>query len=148
MRLPWPAVLLLPLIAAAPGCAPPPTQELALADMVPQADAPSAEAPVATLYFDLGSAALTPEAVVALERLAADPARGDWKRLRLAGHADTSGPARLNRRLSAARIATVRRQLQSAGVPAAIIAAQVVGERQARSGSAAEDRRVEIFVER
>lgn len=145
MRFPWPACLLLPLVAAVPACAPPPTQELALADMVPQADAPSADAPLATIYFDLGSAALTPAAEAALARLPADPARHGWPRLLLAGHADTSGPARLNNRLSAARIEAVRRHLESAGVPAATIITKVVGERQARSGSAAEDRRVEIF---
>jgi outer membrane protein OmpA-like peptidoglycan-associated protein len=144
--MPWPALVLLPLLAAVPACTPPPTQELALADMVPRGDGPRPDAPLFTLYFASGSAALTRDAEAILDRLLADPARAGWTRIRLAGHADTSGPARLNRRLSAARVEAVRHRLVAAGVPEAIIDVSVVGERQARSGSAADDRRVEIFV--
>ncbi len=146
MRMQWPALVLLPLVVAVTACTPPPTQELALADMVPQGDVGPADAPLFTIYFDIGSAVLTGEAEAILERLVADPARAGWTRITLAGHADTSGPARLNRRLSAARVEAVRTRLIDAGVPATIIGVRVVGERQARSGSAADDRRVEIFV--
>lgn len=146
MRFPWPAVALLPLVAATPACTPPPTQELALADMVPRGDARAADVPLFTVYFDVGSAALTAEAEAILNRLVADPARAGWTRITLAGHADRSGSARLNRRLAAARGQAVRHHLVAAGVPAAIIAVTVVGERRAGPGTEAEDRRVEIFV--
>lgn len=145
MRLPWPVLLLLPLAAAAPACTPPPTQELALADMVPRGDAP-ADAPLFTVYFDVASAALTAEAAAILDRLVADPARARWTGITLAGHADRSGSVRLNRRLAGARVAAVREYLVRAGVPAETIAVTVVGEQRARPGTEADDRRVDIFV--
>lgn len=146
MRLPWPVLVLLPLVAAAPACTPPPTQELALADMVPRGDARAADAPLFTIYFDVASAALSTEAAEILDRLVADPARAGWTRITLAGHADRSGSVRLNRRLAGARVAAVREHLIRAGVPAAIIAVTVAGEQRARPGAEADDRRVEIFV--
>ncbi|MDO9489511.1 MAG: OmpA family protein [Sphingomonadaceae bacterium] len=146
MRLPLPALALLPILAAAPACTPPPTQELALADMVPRGDARAVDAPLSTVYFEVGSAMLTNEAEAVLGQLAGDPSAGRWTRVTLAGHADRSGPARLNRRLSTARVDAVRSRLIALGVPAAIIVTAAVGERQARTGAAAEDRRVDIFV--
>lgn len=148
MRFPWPAIAaLVLLVMTAPACTPPPTQELALADMVPRGDAIPADAPLSTVYFDVGSATLSDEALAALDGFMADPGLRDWTLVTLAAHADTSGSARHNRRLAAARADAVRRHLVTAGVPAAIIVIKVFGERLARSGSAAEDRRVDIFVE-
>lgn len=140
-------IVAMTLAATAAGCTPPPTQELALADMVPRGDA-VADVPAATVYFEVGSAKLSAEAIATLAGLVADPARPSWTRIALAGHADQSGSARLNRRLAAARVAGVRQHLLAAGVPAAMISTSVVGDRQAQAGAEAEDRRVEIFVTR
>lgn len=137
--------LIILLATAVAGCTPPPTQELALADMVPRGDA-TAEVPAYTVYFEVGSAALSSEAVAELTRMISDPARSSWTRIALAGHADRTGAARLNRRLAAARVEAVRRHLLAAGIPAAMITTSVVGDRQAEAGAEAEDRRVEIFV--
>ena len=146
MQFSWGLMAALPLSVAMLGCTPPPTQELALSDMVPRSDPRPLDAPLFTVYFDVGSAVLTADAAAVLDQLINDPARSGWTRITLAGHADRSGSARLNRRLSAARIAAVRQRLVEAGIPATLIATKVVGERQARPGGASEDRRVEIFV--
>lgn len=148
MRFSWSPIGVLPLAAAMLGCTPPPTQDLALADMVPRSDQASAEAPAATVYFEVGSATLNAEAIAMLDRLASDPTRGGWSRVTLSGHADRSGSARLNRQLSAARVAAVRAYLVDSGVPAALMVAEAFGKRQAKSRIEAEDRRVEIYVTR
>lgn len=139
------AGLIIWLAATVAGCTPPPTQELALGDMVPRGDA-AAEVPAYTVYFEVGSAALSTEAVTILARMISDSARGGWTRVALAGHADRTGAARLNRRLAAARVEAVRKHLLAAGIPASLITTSVVGDRQAQAGAEAEDRRVEIFV--
>ncbi len=121
-------------------------QELALTDMVPASDGPAAEVPAFTVYFEVSSATLGAEATATLDRLAADPARSRWTRVRLAGHADRSGSARLNRQLSAKRVEAVRQYLIGKGVSAALIQASFVGSRGAQRQPDADDRRVEIFV--
>ncbi|MFC3711924.1 OmpA family protein [Sphingoaurantiacus capsulatus] len=121
-------------------------QELALTDMVPASDGPAAEVPAFTVYFDVSSATLGAETTAILDRLVADPARSRWTQIRLAGHADRSGSARLNRQLSAKRVEAVRQYLVKAGVSAALIKASVIGSRGAQRQPEADDRRVEIFV--
>lgn len=148
MRFSWDLIRVLPLAVATLGCTPAPTQDLALSDMVPRSDQASAEAPAGTVYFEVGSATLATDAIAVLDRLATDPTRGGWSRVTLSGHADRSGSARLNRRLSAARVEAVRQYLVDAGVPAALMVAEAFGKRQARSRVEAEDRRVEIYVTR
>jgi outer membrane protein OmpA-like peptidoglycan-associated protein len=141
-----PSLMALALGLGLGGCAAPAMQELAVADMLPRGDAAAAETPAFTVYFEVGSAALTADASGILDRLVADPARPGWSRITLSGYADRSGSARLNRRLSIERVETVRRYLVDAGVPADRIVVAAFGERQARRGIDADDRRVEIFV--
>jgi len=147
-------ILTLLAAAALAGCtptmvetaAPGEEQELALADVVPTTDGPVAEVPAFTVYFDVSSATLGTEATAILDRLAADPGRTHWTQVRLAGHADRSGSARLNRQLSAKRVEAVRLYLIGKGVSATLIKASVVGSRGAQRRPEAEDRSVEIFV--
>lgn len=136
----------LALAAAAASCMSQPARELALSDMVPQRDAAAAAEPAAIVYFDIGSAVLMADGIAVLDQLVNDPGRPRWTKVMLSGYADRSGSARLNRRLSAARVEAVRRYLVNAGVPAAVVATEAVGTRLARRGVEAEDRRVEIFV--
>jgi outer membrane protein OmpA-like peptidoglycan-associated protein len=150
----WRPILTMLAATAIAGCSatvadtepPSNTQELALADVVPPTDAPAAAVPDFTVYFEVSSAALGAEATAMLDRLLADPGRGRWTRIALAGHADRSGSVRLNRQLAAQRIEAVRRYLVDGGVAAALIETRVVGSRQSQRRPDAEDRRVEIFV--
>lgn len=141
-------VLLLGLGACATG----PARELAVADMLPKADHDSLPAaPAYMLFFDLDSAALTPDAIAILDGMMADPTRPKWTAIVLAGHADRSGPERLNTSLSADRVKAVRRHLLRAGIPAGLISSRVHGERQALVGTPdgavePQNRRVEIYL--
>lgn len=144
LRATWAGLAIVAMIG---GCAPtPPVEELALADMVPNRDMAAPDAPLYSVYFDLGSAELTPATRAILDRLTSDPARAGWTRITLAGHADRTGPRRLNERLAAARVEAVRRYLVAAGIPESLVVDAVVGDRQAKRGVDPEERRVEIFV--
>lgn len=140
--------LLLGLAACATG----PARELAVADMLPQADHGSLPAaPAYIVFFDLDSAALTPDATAILDSMAADPTRPKWTSIVLAGHADRSGSERLNTTLSADRVETVRQYLLRAGISVDLMASRVHGERQALVGTPdgtvePQNRRVEIYL--
>lgn len=148
LRRPLALTLLLGLAA----CATAPARELAVADMLPKGDHGSLPAaPTYMVFFDLDSAALTPDATAVLDGVAADPTRPKWTAIVLAGHADRSGSERLNTRLSADRVEVVRQYLLRAGLPADLIASRVHGERQALVGTPdgtvePQNRRVEIYL--
>ena len=75
----------------------------------------------------------------------------DGLRIVLGGHADRSGPAALNQKLSAARAATVSQLLQRLGVPLDRISTIGFGETYPKTMTPdgerhADNRRVEIVV--
>ena len=129
-----------------------PARELAVADMLPKTDHGSLPAaPAYIVFFDLESAALTPDATAILDGMATDPTRPKWTAIVLAGHADRSGSERSNTTLSADRVETVRRYLLRAGIPADLIASRAHGEGQALVGTPdgrvePQNRRVEIYL--
>lgn len=142
---------LIPLLSALAACATGPAQELAVADMLPVNEAGSPEAPAYTMFFDLGSAAVTTEAAAILDQVVNDPARPRWRRIILAGHADRAGSRRYNRGLSAERVEAVRRYLVAAGVPEALITSVAFGENRGLVGTPdgavePQNRRVEIYL--
>jgi OOP family OmpA-OmpF porin len=74
-----------------------------------------------------------------LRRLGAGPIR-----IEVDGHADSSGPAELNRRISAARARAVAAVLVEAGVDPSRIEVRAHGEEQ--PSETGEDRRVEVVI--
>lgn len=102
------------------------------------------------VYFDLASAAITPQATSDLSplgRALADPRLADGVFL-IAGHTDAQGPARYNLRLSQKRAESVRQHLISTfNIAPERLIAQGFGEerlKNPRNPAAAENRRVQI----
>lgn len=147
-RRPFVLGLLLGLAACTTG----PARELAVTDMLPKTDHGSLPAaPAYIVFFDLESAALTPDATAVLDGMATDPTRPKWTAIVLAGHADRSGSERSNTSLSADRVEAVRQYLLRAGLPSDLIASRAHGERQALVGTPdgavePQNRRVEIYL--
>lgn len=80
------------------------------------------------VFFDFDRADLTPDARQ-IVKLAADNAKkGGISRLNLVGHADRSGPAAYNMRLSQRRAESVRTALAADGIPAAQVTTEARGE--------------------
>jgi outer membrane protein OmpA-like peptidoglycan-associated protein len=102
------------------------------------------------IYFELGSAKLTPSALQRLDKAVAEVKRGGliWG---MAGHADRSGDAASNMELSRRRLNVVRDYLVRAGVDLRRTLLKAHGETQPMVSAAdgieqAGDRRVEIWV--
>lgn len=66
--------------------------------------------------FETGKAVLTPESSAILDRVAESLVARDTVRVEVVGHTDSTGSARVNRRLSTARAEAVRKYLVSKGV--------------------------------
>jgi OmpA-OmpF porin, OOP family len=81
---------------------------------------PPAPAPMAQrefiIYFDWDSARITPEGMRIVDQVAADARNNVSTRIVLVGHADLSGPASYNLRLSLRRADAVRAALAQRGV--------------------------------
>jgi OOP family OmpA-OmpF porin len=93
-----------------------------LAQMVqpPAPMPPPAAAPIAQheyiIYFDWDSARITPEGLRIVDQVATDARNMSSSRIVLVGHADLSGPASYNLRLSLRRADAVRAALAQRGV--------------------------------
>ena len=103
------------------------------------------------VFFDLGSAALTRDGRETVAEAARDYQRTGAARLSLAGHADSSGAAASNLRLSERHTGAVWRELVRLGVPGEAITAVPQGEdvplvETADGTREARNRRVEIVV--
>lgn len=105
--------------------------------------------------FDSGSAELKATALVGLQHIVerASLQGGQVKTVRVVGHTDSTGSAELNRSLSLARANAVRDFLISAGVaPAVIVASGVAADQPVASNATdsgrAQNRRVELQIER
>jgi OmpA-OmpF porin, OOP family len=137
-----------PAPAPAPMPAPPPKVEA-------PAPAPAPAQPRRFLiFFDWNKATLTPEARSILASAAAAAKQGQVVRIELTGHADRSGPATYNMRLSQRRADAARAQLVRDGIAAGEIVTYAKGETEPLVPTAdgvrePQNRRVEIvFVNR
>jgi outer membrane protein OmpA-like peptidoglycan-associated protein len=97
----------------------------------PAPPAPPAPPPVAQTYlmfFDLNSAALTPEAQTIVGNAATNAESAGVRSLLVVGHTDRTGTAAYNMRLSARRAETVGQALIERGIPAEDIRLEAMGE--------------------
>jgi outer membrane protein OmpA-like peptidoglycan-associated protein len=97
----------------------------------PAPPAPPAPPPVAQTYlmfFDLNSAALTPEAQTIVDDAATNAKTAGVRSLQVVGHTDRTGTAAYNMRLSARRAETVGQALIERGIPAEDISLEAMGE--------------------
>ncbi|MCA0241772.1 MAG: OmpA family protein [Proteobacteria bacterium] len=98
---------------------------------------------VATLYFDVGQAALPPDAAAALEAARAAAAAAPERKLVLSGFHDASGDPAKNAELAKERAKSVRAALYAAGVAPGRVALRKP-ESTTGDGSDREARRVEV----
>ncbi len=101
--------------------------------------------PALRLYFELGQASLSPEAVSALSAVA-ERARSSGDTVYISGFHDASGSAAANAELAKQRALAVRHALEADGVPPA----QLVLRRPALTlgdGDPREARRVELHLQ-
>lgn len=103
------------------------------------------------VYFNLNSAALTPQGHDVVAAAAAAFQQNGRTQIKLTGYTDTSGASRYNLALSRARAETVRRTLIALGVPEADIGVAWEGEADPRVPTPngvrePQNRRVEILI--
>jgi outer membrane protein OmpA-like peptidoglycan-associated protein len=103
------------------------------------------------MTFASGSATLTPRGRAVVGRMAELLAGEPGTRLRIEGHTDDSGTARVNRELSAARARTVRLTLQYRGIERSRLSSLGRGEARplvpnTSEANRAANRRVEVTV--
>jgi outer membrane protein OmpA-like peptidoglycan-associated protein len=101
------------------------------------------------IFFAWDRADISPVALQVIEQVAADFKAGRMVRLHLAGHADRSGPADYNMRLSERRARAVARELERLGVPTGALDLKWFGETRPKVPTAdgvreAQNRRVEV----
>ena len=109
------------------------------ADLPPPPQAPVAyeTAPAAcateefTIYFERGVTDLGDHAEAVLDAIAEDSARCDYFRIEVAGHADATGPAELNRKISEDRAEAVMAGLEARRISADQIGITPKGEARA-----------------
>jgi OmpA-OmpF porin, OOP family len=80
------------------------------------------------MFFDLNSAALTPEALVIVGNAATNAESTGVRSLQVVGHTDRTGTAAYNMKLSARRAETVGQALIERGIPAEEISLEAMGE--------------------
>ena len=105
--------------------------EAAMQPPPPPPPPPPAPPPVAQTYlmfFDLNSAALTPEAQTIVDDAATNAKTAGVRSLQVVGHTDRTGTAAYNMRLSARRAETVGQALIERGIPAEDIRLEAMGE--------------------
>lgn len=110
--------------------APTPAPEPAPAPVVPPAPPPPPPAITRnfTVFFDWDRSDLTADAQQVLRSVAGDARTGNISAVQVTGHADTSGPADYNQRLSMRRAEAVRDFLVAQGIPAGQIVIEGRGE--------------------
>lgn len=120
----------------------------------PMAPAPVAEPPARDylVFFDFDRSNIRPDAAEVLRRVASSARQLNANRVDLVGHADRSGNAAYNQRLSERRAASVRDFLVRQGVPNQAISAVGRGESDPRVPTPdgvreQENRRVEIRLQ-
>ncbi|HYL33547.1 MAG TPA: OmpA family protein [Stellaceae bacterium] len=119
---------------------------------VPPASPPAPPAPLSyVVFFDLNSAALTPQGHDVVAAAAAAFQQNTKTQIKLTGYTDTSGAAHYNLALSKARADAVRNALVKLGVPEADIGVSWEGEANPRVPTAngvrePQNRRVEILI--
>jgi OmpA-OmpF porin, OOP family len=102
-----------------------------------------------TLYFEFGSEDLTAESAQTLERILSEVATREAVEVLLVGHSDAPGSAEVNLALSLRRAERMRDLVVARGVPAGIVTATGVGDRDPEVTTDVEEarnRRVEITV--
>jgi outer membrane protein OmpA-like peptidoglycan-associated protein len=104
------------------------------------------------ILFDSGSAVLKPEAITQIEKVGAILAKYSDDRVRVEGHTDSTGSAKLNEELSLRRADAVRRVLLGRGVAEAQVTALGMGETRPVADNAtatgrASNRRVELHID-
>lgn len=108
----------------------PPVQSTAV--VVPQVEPPPPPPPPMvrdyTVFFELGSATISPEARQIVQQAAVSARQGRATHIAVTGHTDTVGTAKYNMSLSERRAVAVRDALIAAGVPADEIATAGRGE--------------------
>lgn len=109
------------VFGSAPPPPPPPVTQPAPQPAAQPAPAPApAPAPVTrnfTVFFDWDSSELTADAREVLSNVVENARQGSVTAIEVIGHADTSGPADYNQRLSVRRAEAVREYLISQGMP-------------------------------
>lgn len=121
------------------GAAPVKAAPAATTVVAPPPPPPPAPAPVAapaaptitrnfTVFFDWDRSVLSADAQQVLQNVARDAKAGKIVQINISGHADTSGPADYNQKLSLRRADAVREYLASQGLPANQIAVEAKGE--------------------
>ena len=123
-----------PVAPAAPAATtPPPAPPAPAAPRVEKRIVKTTASAASDLFFDLDSAKLRPEAMAALDAVAAKlKASGFEGNVRVSGHTCDLGPEAYNLRLSQRRASAVRDALVAAGVPANRILAEGEGEANPR----------------
>lgn len=99
---------------------------------------PPGDAGAYLLFFETDSAELTPEARTVAYRAAADVAALKPTAIAVLGFASKEGPADANQQLSNARVKTVERTLEEAGVDPALLRPLALGETQATRADVSE----------
>ncbi|WP_167649485.1 OmpA family protein [Polymorphobacter fuscus] len=110
--------------AAPPPPPPPPPAPVALPPCPPAAVTPGPF----LVFFDWDKSLITAEAAAILDRAAEQFAATGQANVALAGHADTSGTAEYNMRLSQRRADSVKAYLAGKGVPEAAMVTEAFGE--------------------
>ena len=104
------------------------------------------------ILFDTGSAVLKPEAIEQIEKVGDILAKYSDDRVRIEGHADSTGSKKTNEELSLRRADAVKRVLTGRGVQEKQVTALGMGSTQpvadnATSAGRAKNRRVELHID-
>jgi outer membrane protein OmpA-like peptidoglycan-associated protein len=104
------------------------------------------------ILFDVGSAVLKPDAIEQIEKVGDILAKYSDDRVRIEGHADSTGSKKTNEELSLRRADAVKRVLTGRGVQEKQVTALGMGSTQpvadnATSAGRAKNRRVELHID-
>jgi outer membrane protein OmpA-like peptidoglycan-associated protein len=121
------------VFGAAPAPAPVATTTVAPPPPPPPAPPPPPPPPPSitrnfTVFFDFDKSTLSPDAQQVLQNVARDAKAGKVVQVVVSGHADTSGPADYNQKLSQRRAEAVREYLATQGLTGNQIAVEAKGE--------------------
>jgi len=110
-----------------------PVQRMKMFELMPDQGGPPAPAVAAApdtylVFFDWDKSNLTPEALGIIRTAAANAKKTGSARIDVTGHADRSGPADYNMRLSRRRANNVKAELVRQGIPAGSITVYAKGE--------------------